>query len=461
MNEPYLAIADADKIHNYVFSPRELKMIRGGSAIQVELNYEDMPRLVEKNHGDVIYRGGGTVLAEFFSKAYADQFCRDCHAEFARKTGIATVSTARSPYDSSDFRGSLRRVRDELERNKQERGETVFNGGGSYWANCQGCGVYAAMSFGRSDPSRVLCAACVLREQGSKRKKNYPADVKPPEDFEAIGAFSRPANYVALIYIDLDRLGKHLADWAETSRLKYQEVSVLIDHSVREAVQKTCQEMLVFERDGNQQAAYEILLRGGDDAVLLAPASYGLQVLERFGQLYRDSYESAETGTPTPALSAGVVIAHQNFPISDLLSMAEELLRSAKTLRGGDSVDFAVVSSSLSENPLTERRIAPQRSGGVYRTVKPYNLTDLMSQVARISRLKAKAPASKVKALYSIAYEEVMQAELEYLDLLGRLDEESKQIMLEAVGSELWAASASGWMGTRAADIVELWDFCR
>jgi hypothetical protein len=53
-----------------------------------------------------------------------------------------------------------------------------------------------------------------------------------------------------------------------------------------------------------------------------------------------------------------------------------------------------------------------------------------------------------------------MQARLEYLDLLGRLDDESKQIMLEAVGSELWAASASGWMGTRAADIVELWDFC-
>jgi hypothetical protein len=460
MNEPYLAIADADKIHDYVFSPRELKMIRGGSAIQVELNYEDMPRLVAKNHGDVIYRGGGTMLAEFPSKACADQFCRDCHAEFSRKTRIATVSTARSPYDGSDFRGSLRRVRDELERNKQERAETVFNGGGPYWANCQGCGVHAAISFGRSDPSRVLCAACILREQGSQRRKNYPAGVEPPEDFEAIGAFSRPANYVALIYIDLDRLGKHLADWAETSRQKYKEVSVLIDNSVREAVKETCQEMLVFEREGNRQAAYEILLRGGDDAVLLTPASYGLRVLERFGQLYRGAYESAGTGTPTPALSAGVVIAHQNFPISDLLSMAEELLRSAKTLRGGDSVDFAVVSSSLADNPLAERKVAVQRSGGMYRTVKPYYLTDLMSQAARISRLKATAPASKVKALYSIAYEDVMQAGLEYLDLLGRLDEESKQIMLEAVGSELWAASAAGWMGTRAADIVELWDFC-
>jgi len=458
MADRFLAIADADKIHDYVFSPRELKMIRGGSAIQVELNYEDLPRLAKENGGEIIFRGGGTVLAEFPSDTHAERYCSGCEAEFAKRTRIATVSTAMTPHDEADFRGSLRSVRNALERNKQERRETAFNGGGSYWTNCHACGVYPAMEFSRSEPSALLCEACSLREQGSKRRKNYPEGIEPPADFDAIGAFAKPVNYVGLIYVDLDRLGRHLSDHAESSKKRYKEISSLIDESVRKAVQQTCQEMMIFDRDGRKQAGYEILLRGGDDAILLVPAQYSLRALQRFGELYRSFYESAATETPTPKFSTGLVIAHRNFPISDLLSIAEELLRSAKTLEE-DSVDFAVVSSSMTDNPLEERRKA-RKADEMNRTMKPYRLADLMDRVERIRRLKAVAPASKVKALYRIAYEEVAQAELEYLDLLTRLDEESGATLRPLIGTRFWEPAASGRKGTHAGDIVELWDFC-
>ena len=92
--------------------------------------------------------------------------------------------------------------------------------------------------------------------------------------------------------------------------------------------------------------------------------------------------------------------------------------------------------------------------------MKPYALSDLMVQVSNMGELKRTAPSSKVKALYRIAHESVMQAELEYLDLLRRLEEGSKTQMLKTVGMEFWNTAASGRKGTRAADIVELWDFC-
>lgn len=65
MNTPHLAIADADRIHDYVFGPRALKLIRGASALQTELNKTVLPGIAAAWQGKCISAAGGTVLAKF------------------------------------------------------------------------------------------------------------------------------------------------------------------------------------------------------------------------------------------------------------------------------------------------------------------------------------------------------------------------------------------------------------
>ena len=50
-----LAVVDADKIHEYVFGPHELRMVRGGSVLEWVLNEEELPGLVKKHGGDKVY----------------------------------------------------------------------------------------------------------------------------------------------------------------------------------------------------------------------------------------------------------------------------------------------------------------------------------------------------------------------------------------------------------------------
>ena len=65
---PHLAITDADGIHEYVFSPRELWLVRGGSRLQRDVN-DEAGRLATT---EPIVCGGGRVVAEFPSAAAAE-----------------------------------------------------------------------------------------------------------------------------------------------------------------------------------------------------------------------------------------------------------------------------------------------------------------------------------------------------------------------------------------------------
>ena len=156
MTEPVLAIADANGIHAYVFSTPELKMIRGGSALQASLNLDEMPRIIQANRGTSIYAGGGTALATFDGPAEAEKFCREVEAEFRRQTHIASVTTAWVPYTSGAFQAARARLAVELEIRKNGSKRSYFSGSQPFWVSCQACGMHPASSPNREN-EKLLC----------------------------------------------------------------------------------------------------------------------------------------------------------------------------------------------------------------------------------------------------------------------------------------------------------------
>lgn len=453
MNTPHLAIADADRIHEYVFGPRALKLIRGASALQTELNKIVLPRVAAKWHGECISAAGGTVLAKFPGEDEAQGFAGEAEAEFLKQTAIATLSTAIAPYPERDFKTALDTVRERLETRKQARAQHRFDGGRPYWTGCDACGVHPASE---RLPDQALCQGCYIRLNSSDRTSFYPHGVRPAEDFEAIAEKAKPLGYLAMVYLDLDQLGKLFAEKAAKCETTYARLSKALDEALCQSVSAVCEGLMPSVK----QAGYEILLMGGDDAVVALPAQYGLSFAALFQKEFGDRFrESAPPGFDVPKFSAGVLFAHHHFPISEFLRHAEDLQKSAKTLAGVDAIDYEILTSSLARGIREERREITRRGKGFARTMKPYTVTKIEALLRQVGKLKSSLGSGRANRLYEIAFEEPEQAEFEYLTLLWRLDERGKSDLIDAVGSRLWAERPDGTKATKAADIAEIWGF--
>jgi hypothetical protein len=446
--DDYLVMADADRVQEYVFTPHELRLIRGGSALQTELNREFLPALVMGPGQRTISKNGGTVLAAFPSLAEAETFCAGARSRFRQKTQIATISTALTEYPAGRFEQARSEVQRLLEMKKQERAGSRFIGGGPLWAVCPACGLYPSAGFSSAKRSIAYCEACRRRERASDRRRLLPGGAKPAEDLGSIGRAARPENYIAFLYIDLDRMGEWLPKHAGNDEEKFTKLSETVFQTVTDATKGACQGMV---KDG--MATHEIFLIGGDDVALAIPADRCFAFLAKFRELY-------EKQDKLPPFSVGMTIAHSHFPIAEFRRISQELLRSAKAIKGSHSIDYEIVTNSMVERVAATRGERAAQDGR-FRTRKPYSLDEFADLERAVRELKQAAPASKVRSLYLIAHRELMQAELDYLTLLGRVDKEARGELLKTIGQGLFQADGTGKESTKAADLAELWEFVR
>jgi hypothetical protein len=447
MTDTYLAIADADRIHDYVFAPRELKLIRGASSIQDRLNREMLPREAEDKGGTKIFAGGGTVLARFPTPDSAQTFCARAEDAFTEHTSVATVTTATGPYAEGYFEEAYDRLRDTLEWRKTARADRRFNGGSPFWAVCQFCGLQPAVRIEDHD-KRPQCEACRLRrEAGSRGFLHYPPGCTPPADFEALAKHAQPENYLVLVYLDVDRLGRYLKDHASASEGDFRRISRKIDEAVLQGVDEVCKGR--FIKDG--KGFYEILLAGGDDAILILPAQYGVPFVDEFARQYDHALSDV---LERPSFSAALVYAHHHFPIQQFVAVADGLLKSAKAgkpVPASHSVNFKIITGSFEECVPEHAAFSP--------TARPYSIDGFRSLVRNAAALREAAPRSKLHALYQAAFGRTEQARLEYAFILSRLDEPARRAVLEAVGQEFIQPRPDGSLHTTAADLVEISEF--
>ena len=457
MAEQFLAIVDADKIHDYVFSPHELKLIKGGSFLQYELNTETLPKEACKigaSPDPCISANGGTVVAKFPTRDRAEGFCRAAETLYWKRTAAATVSTAVARYPANEWEQAKSELDDLLERNKHSRRKRQFNGASPLWTTCQACGLYpAAHAYYTPSDKRWICQACQLRKKRSDQKPpGWLHTLKFFDTFEEIGREASPENYLAILYIDLDRLGRHMGKEGTTAD-RWRDLSKDVDDAVSASVRAGCNALREVD------APAQVLLAGGDDAIVALPAD---QVF-RFVKGYKEGFEKQrflDGQVKPPTYSMGVAVANSHYPIFEFRRLAEELMRSAKRIEGENAIDFEVLTASMTDGITDHRERVAQRTLGPRRTAKPYTIDGFLGLEKTVGKLKAEGvPSSKVKSLYRMVYQGKYQADLDYLYLLSRLEATPRGALVEAVGQQLWRPGPKGSETTLAADLVEIWDF--
>ena len=546
----FLLVIETQKVKSYLFASPIMRETRGASLLLDLLNRKESRYILKKfdaNNCKEIYLGGGTGRVLFRHKEDAKKFKNKVLDFYRQKTVNARVSIEIVPRkENENFTEWMRRGVRKSQQNKLGKVEGIPLIGGRWIRPCTSCGCEPAEKMFSEHGEQRLCKACLLKRKGINKlyakikptkkgyrllknsselavrftddfiftalaKKNEDENFRVllSQDFNDIGKFSNPLNYMGFIYADGNRMGEVVKSLGEMfsedkdAQLAYKAFSEIVDMATREAAVEAVLEIVTMEKIETEEGIArfipaEFVMAGGDDLMLVVPAHNALDVAVLFMEKFQEKTQKIQSEyveqwkLPRPfagcglTTSAGVVIAHAHYPISGLMIMAEDLMKLAKKrsaelafkLKSEDAegqeigtLDFMVLSEAGSE-PVKERRKNEYTAKSHYDkkitlTERPYTTAEARRLLTTIRSLKeSKLPRSKLKALYSVLFQSSMQAQFDALRIKERLkitgDLKEGSILHRLVTSlscfPFREKSDNEWT-TPLTEIIELYDF--
>lgn len=454
MGTRFLVALDTDRIKQFVFATDKLKEIRGASSILDELNRRRMEQIAddEKLQDSKIYANGGSGLFLINGdRDVAERFGRRVQQAYSRETkGGASITFAIQEIPDSvqdvwhdDIWSTLELLRYGLAEKKTTRSEVIALPSHPFLQHCDACGMRYTEERDpderrdEASQDKRYCAVCMekRREDGDVKggiddliaKRNgtgkgksghaYPVawekviDLLPddysipkgterPPDFNELRGASDGKDYLALIYADGNGMGqlmgglKTLADVKETASLIDEAVYVAMSTAIHTHLQ-------VIEDRTPPMFPFDILLIGGDDIMIVTPASSALDVANTIATKF---YE--QTGGKGYSLSIGVVLAPVKYPFGLLQDLADSTLKFAKkaaaknppkTTYGETLINFMTVTGSNSLDFTKVYRSLHEKHGKVdgkdtkfYATLRPYTVEELTRLLEAIRTGKQK-----------------------------------------------------------------------
>lgn len=370
---PVLLSADADRVSDYVFETPGLPEMRGASAQLTRLNdIKEIWQAAGIPEELCIYAGGGSVVA-LLPASIADRIAQQIARRYPQETGAATVTCVTLPVTPTDVRqhfGELVRTAGERLRAAKGQKELLpFFETLPFVRRCDACRKRPATTFleYENQPSEARCRVCADKGQRGKALRtqwHIELGVEYPQDLETIGKAANGS--IGIIYADANGLGDWIqaADTLAEFKRRSSGVKKAVNEALLEALRTKCAGL-----------PFEVILVGGDDVLLITPASVALDVAASLCEQF-----AAAMGDEQKTMSAGVVIADHHTPVYFLRRLAEQLLKQTKRQQPGvGAVDFLVLKSqgtrSLAEAWETFSFETPKETLTLHHG--PYTLTDL------------------------------------------------------------------------------------
>ena len=169
---------------------------------------------------------------------------------------------------------------------------------------------------------------------------DLPRNAKRPQDFNVFEQFKQGKDYLGFIYADGNGMGKRFADCQGLK--EYSQLAVTVDRAIYTAVCRAIRDHLKIEdhlkpqnKDKGPVLPFDLLLLGGDDVLMVVPASVALDVAKTIAQEFHNEMRNAFPDEPKKqaTLSVGVVLAPIKYPFGLLYDLVEDTLKFAK--KGG------------------------------------------------------------------------------------------------------------------------------
>ena len=487
--QQWLVCFDTDRIKQYLFTTNRLKEIRGGSALIAELDLK-RKRELESRFGkkNAVYSAGGGAAVLVPTEKSARKLIAEIERDFRKETVTASITGVCIPLDANArrFGINMSQAGEELRRAKAAKAELSVLPIEPYLRLCDSCGQQTVVQQANDGSGDWLCRACYKkREMGGRKRRGFFAefaewtdrtiwtDETLADDLDGIGSVSSPPGYVGFIALDGNRIGDLL------DKLPSVEAYRRFSDGLWDLTKKqTFSALAQYGKPRDGVAPFEIVLIGGDDVLLITAADIAIEIAlaiaeefeEQSATLLRDAGLAQERQKLT--MAGGVVLAHADFPIPAMHTLAEALQKSAKKLCAEHSyqtgaIDFQVISGGDTDLEVLREAIPHHR---------PYTLGKLRSLLKHIRQLKAAdLPTSQLQAMYQSLFRGKVNAQLASiatLGYLGRSADKTRYNRLRAFFAEFgvqfdgqlppWDEELEKKRGRRASaltDLVELYPF--
>lgn len=378
--EQILMMVEVSRKQDYIFSSKRL---RDNAARSEEIAYVTSSAFFREAAGEryqessnLVYSGGGHTVLQFPDQEQAVAFSRRVTEAALRQYDGMELFVKCLPYDGNKTPGeNLKALSAALERKKALRKA-------SFRRLSMGVEALDGESF-----QPLPCGEPV---------QSRPADTrKAPEGWEFPAQFTELAgadNFLAVIHIDGNAMGRRVESLYETKTLSWEECrtslqrfSAGIQNDFEQTFFETVNTVIAQKTDLTPPVLpIRPIIIAGDDVCFVTAGSIGLECARIFlEQLSKRSNQ--EDGLPYAAC-AGVALVHQKFPFHQAYDLAEELCSNAKRFgaeldsSGGVSaidwhIEFGQLKDSLSElredyktedgNRLELRPVAVTASEGV------------------------------------------------------------------------------------------------
>jgi hypothetical protein len=436
---------DTDHIKGYVFGTDRLKEIRGASSRLDYLNRVTMKALGNQLGARCVYANGGSGLFVIDSDK-ADTFGTEVQEAYCRETGGTASITwvvQKLPDDfvqdqDKDIKPFLDLLGWKMRDAKGVGAETVALLSHPFLCPCASCGVEYAYGYDRhagpNERDLLFCASCLQKreedmrvkgridtllgpkakstalqdtlwdrviEELRKRNYNFFDWAERPSDFNEFASFRGAKNYYGLIYADANSMGtifdRPAGGWLSIRK----QIADGVDKSIYEAVADAIARYLKMEdhlkpgtkwsKENPPPFPFDILLLGGDDIVIVVPATVALDVALFISKKFHELTKPVDPQGIGYTLSVGVVLAPVKYPFGLLRKLAESTLkftkeegakrRDEKDMNGITLINFITVTGGIPHafNRTYKRELSTKRDkqddGKVkfYATLRPYS----------------------------------------------------------------------------------------
>lgn len=438
-----LVALDTQHIHGYVYETDRLQEIRGASAIIDRLNRRIMENIAEKEYGGqkVFANGGMGLFLIPGDAARADAYGQHIQRAYHEQShgGASVTYVVQELPDGKDAWKDDTRLERNLLRYKlaQKKSEaTAIDSPLSHplLHPCDACGTRYAEYLESSETGDPVsrdnryCWVCLEKRSEDDRiksgifriieksknvekpyawervidgltdeyKKDLPEDTERPPDFNELRGITGGKDYLALIYADGNSMGQLLDELVTLTEVHH--AAEAIDDAIFAAMSTAVSEHLPVvprTRSTPPRFPFDMLLVGGDDAMIVTPASQALDVSCTLAKTFYEETLGRIPGGKECTLSIGVVFAPVKYPFGPLYNLAKETLRYAKkegtkrqhpdskygketfinfmSVTGSTSLSFEKVYTSLREKHVKDRG----RDVTLYATLRPYTVEEL------------------------------------------------------------------------------------
>ena len=366
MSQRFITMLEVSQKQAYIFASNKLKdNVINSATIAWIMSPEYFEEVVQdktlfSKDENLVYSGGGHTVLEFPAKEQAVKVCQIITTQIRKDYQGIEVFAKTIPYEEQDEKGTflspsdnLKNLTKALEKKKSVR-RAVFHQG-----------TFGVEKIDTDTMQPILSSETAEQEMPKKEKeieqKLTPTGYKNAFKFQDLGGDKNQSNFIAVVHIDGNAMGKRIEELNADNRIENWEsykkmmrnFSESIDENFKAAykemtdtVAENLQQDLEKEEENRRFKDLKLsdnyfpirrIITAGDDICFVTEGRIGIECAAAFIKALGKQKNAVDHKSYSAC--AGVAIVHQKYPFYRAYELAELLCSNAKKFGASYSAD--------------------------------------------------------------------------------------------------------------------------